>query len=66
MGVLIADENSDLLNKNSWHKSEKPVLKTDEEEEIFGPEHSCFTVSEHGKKDILVYDDKGNIIFDLK
>lgn len=36
MGVLIADENSDLLNKNSWHKSEKPVLKTDEEEEIFG------------------------------
>ena len=93
MGVLIANENSDLLNKNSWHKSEKPVLNTDEEKEIFGPGHSCFTVSEDGKKDILVYharnykeivgdplydpnrhtfvkelgyDDKGNIIFDLK
>lgn len=93
MGVLIADENSDLLNKDSWYKSEKPVLKTDEEKEIYGPGHSCFTVSEDGKKDILVYharnykeivgdplydpnrhtfvkelgyDDKGNIIFDLK
>ena len=93
MGVLIADENSDLLNKDSWHKSEKPVLKTDEENGIFGPGHSCFTVSEDGKKDMLVYharnykdivgdplydpnrhtfvkelgyNDKGNIIFDLK
>ena len=55
MGVLIADENSDLLNKDSWHKSEKPVLKTDEDNVIFGPGHSCFTVSEDGKKDILVY-----------
>ena len=55
MGVLIADENSDLLNKDSWHKSEKPVLKTDEENGIFGPGHSCFTVSEDGKKDMLVY-----------
>lgn len=55
MGVLIADENSDLLNKDSWHKSEKPVLKTDEEKCIFGPGHSCFTVSEDGKKDMLVY-----------
>lgn len=93
MGVLIADENSDLLNKDSWNKSEKPVLKTDEENGIFGPGHSCFTISEDGKKDMLVYharnykeivgdplydpnrhtfvkelgyDDKGNIIFDLK
>ena len=93
MGVLIADENSDLLNKDSWHKSEKPVLKTDEENGIFGPGHSCFTVSEDGETDMLVYharnykeivgnplydpnrhtfvkelgyDDKGNIIFDLK
>ncbi len=55
MGVLIADENSDLLNKDSWRKVEKTVLKTDEEREIFGPGHSCFTVSEDGKKDILVY-----------
>ena len=55
MGVLIADENSDLLNKDSWHKSEKPVLKTYNEKEIFGPGHSCFTVSEDGETDMLVY-----------
>lgn len=55
MGVLIADENSDLLNKDSWYKSVTPVLKTNEEEEIFGPGHSCFTVSEDGKTDMLVY-----------
>ena len=55
MGVLIADENSDLLNKDSWYKSVTPVLKTNEEEEIFGPGPSCFTVSEDGKTDMLVY-----------
>lgn len=55
MGVLIADENSDLLNKDSWYKSVTTVLKTNEEEEIFGPGHSCFTVSEDGKTDMLVY-----------
>ena len=55
MGVVIADENSDLLNKDSWHKSETPVFKTDEEKEIYGPGHSCFTVSEDGKTDMLVY-----------
>lgn len=55
MGVLIADENSDLLNKDSWYKSVTPVLKTNAEEEIFGPGHSCFTVSEDGKTDMLVY-----------
>lgn len=55
MGVLIADENSDLLNKDSWHKSENPVLKTDEKKEVYGPGHSCFTISEDGKKDILMY-----------
>ena len=31
-------------------------MKTaDEEKEIYGPGHSCFTVSEDGKTDMLVY-----------
>ena len=28
MGMLWADENSDLLDIKSWHKSDKPVFKT--------------------------------------
>ena len=31
MGMLWADENSDLLDIKSWHKSDKPVFKTSEE-----------------------------------
>lgn len=55
IGFIMADENSSLLDKNSWEKSKKPVLQSDDEKEIYGPGHSCFTVSEDGESDILVY-----------
>ena len=29
MGMMEADEDSDLLDRNSWKKSRYPVLKTD-------------------------------------
>lgn len=53
MGMLWADENSDLLDKASWHKSDKPVFKTSEEKGQYGPGHNCFT-TDNGK-DVLVY-----------
>lgn len=53
MGMLWADENSDLLDKNSWHKSDKPVFKTSEENEQYGPGHNSFT-TDNGR-DVLVY-----------
>ena len=55
MGMLTADENSDLLNPSSWIKSEKPVFTTSYENKQYGPGHNSFTVSEDGTKDLLVY-----------
>ena len=55
MGMLTADENSDLLNPASWVKSQEPVFKTSWENGQYGPGHNSFTVSEDGTEDILVY-----------
>ncbi|ANY71900.1 glycoside hydrolase family 43 protein [Paenibacillus ihbetae] len=55
MGLLTADESSDLLNPNSWSKSPKPVFTTSEANGQYGPGHNSFTVSEDGTQDILVY-----------
>lgn len=54
MGLLWADESSDLLNGFSWHKSEKPVFQTSVRHAQFGPGHNSFTKGSTGE-DILVY-----------
>ncbi|MFJ5761483.1 family 43 glycosylhydrolase [Neobacillus sp. NPDC093182] len=55
MGLISADEDSDLLNPKSWKKSPQPVFQTNEENSQFGPGHNSFTVSEDGSQDILIY-----------
>jgi GH43 family beta-xylosidase len=55
MGLLTADENSDLIDPTSWKKSETPVFQTNEETSQYGPGHNSFTVSEDGSQDILMY-----------
>ncbi|RSL31828.1 alpha-N-arabinofuranosidase [Salibacterium salarium] len=55
MGLLTADENSDLLDPASWDKSPEPVFKSEPKHNQFGPGHNSFTVSEDGQQDILVY-----------
>ncbi len=55
MGLLTAAEDADLLDAKSWHKSNTPVFKSSEANSLFGPGHSCFTVAEDGKTDLLVY-----------
>ncbi|CAM3312785.1 MULTISPECIES: glycoside hydrolase family 43 protein [Paenibacillus] len=55
MGLLTADESSDLLNPTSWVKSPEPVFATSEANGQYGPGHNSFTVSEDGTQDILVY-----------
>lgn len=54
MGMLTADENSDLLDPLSWKKERYPVLCSDEARGIYGPGHNSFTQDEEGN-DILVY-----------
>jgi GH43 family beta-xylosidase len=55
MGLLSADEDSDLLNPKSWTKSPEPVFQTNEENSQYGPGHNSFTVSEDGSEDIIIY-----------
>jgi GH43 family beta-xylosidase len=55
VGLLYADESSDLLDPRSWTKLRRPVLKTDVEKGIFGPGHNSFTKSEDGSKDIMMF-----------
>ncbi|MEW9052828.1 MAG: family 43 glycosylhydrolase [Neobacillus sp.] len=55
MGLLTADEDSDLLDPKSWSKTSTPVFQTNEENSQYGPGHNSFTVSEDGSHDILIY-----------
>lgn len=54
MGLLRAEETSNLLDAASWTKHPEPVFGTDEAAGQFGPGHNSFTTLEDGT-DILVY-----------
>ena len=54
MGMLSADEDSDLLDPLSWKKERYPVLSSDEKAVVYGPGHNSFTVDDEGN-DIMVY-----------
>lgn len=55
MGLLWADEDADLMDPSSWHKSTKPVLVSEPKDDVFGPGHNSFTVSEDDESVLLVY-----------
>ncbi|MFI2380301.1 family 43 glycosylhydrolase [Streptomyces sp. NPDC018964] len=55
VGLLTADEDSDLMDPASWAKSPVPVFTSDDTTRQYGPGHNCFTVAEDGRTDVLVY-----------
>ena len=55
MGLLTVDENADLLDPNSWVKSDAPVFSTCEEHSQYGPGHNSFVKSEDDSEDLMVY-----------
>ena len=55
MGLLWADADADLMDGYSWNKSVKPVFVSSEENQLYGPGHNSFTVSEDGNEDVLIY-----------
>ncbi|GGN95461.1 glycoside hydrolase family 43 protein [Saccharibacillus kuerlensis] len=55
MGLLSADEDSDLLDAASWSKSKQPVFRSAPENGQFGPGHNSFTRSEDDTQDVLIY-----------
>ena len=54
MGVIYADEDSDLMDKNSWTKVSFPVLQTSDLEGQSGPGHNSFTIDDNGNT-VIVY-----------
>ncbi|MCR4922995.1 MAG: family 43 glycosylhydrolase [Lachnospiraceae bacterium] len=54
MGMLTANEDSDLLDPLSWKKERYPVLSSSEKHVVYGPGHNSFTVDDEGR-DIMVY-----------
>ena len=54
MGMLTADDDADLLNPASWHKSPVPVMVSEPENGLYGPGHNSFTCDEAGR-DVLVF-----------
>ncbi len=62
MGLLTADEGSDLLDADSWTKSPEPVFASSPEHGQWGPGHNCFTTVEDDRGrtvDVLVYHARG-------
>jgi len=55
MGVLTAEETSDLLDPASWTKTREPVFVSSEAASQYGPGHNSFTVSDDGSADLIVY-----------
>ncbi|MBE5876752.1 MAG: alpha-N-arabinofuranosidase [Lachnospiraceae bacterium] len=63
MGMLTADENSDLLDPLSWKKERYPVLASAPEIGLYGPGHNSFTTDAEGN-DILVYHARTESVID--
>ena len=55
MGMLTADADADLLDRDSWVKTPDPIFVTDDETKRYGPGHNSFTVAEDGVTDVLVF-----------
>ena len=54
MGVIYADEDSDLMDVSNWTKVSFPVLQTSDLEGQSGPGHNSFTIDDNGNT-VIVY-----------
>lgn len=54
MGMIYADTDADLMNKDSWTKHTEPVLRTENLTGEAGPGHNSFVTDEKGDL-LLVY-----------
>lgn len=55
VGLLTADETSDLLEAASWSKSAEPVFRSSPETGQYGPGHNSFTTCPARETDYIVY-----------
>ncbi len=55
LGMLVADENADLLAPKSWRQHPAPVFARDDAARVYGPGHHCFFKSPDGTQDWVAY-----------
>lgn len=55
LGLLTADENSDLMNPASWTKTSEPVFQKNPEGQAYGPGHCSFFTSPNNKEQWIIY-----------
>jgi GH43 family beta-xylosidase len=55
LGMLIAEENADVLDPKSWKQHPAPVFERKDANGVFGPGHNGFFRSPDGTEDWIVY-----------
>jgi GH43 family beta-xylosidase len=60
LGVLAADQSSDLTNPVAWTKSNTPIFSSFEEGDAFAPGHCSFFKSKDGQEDWIMYHANAN------
>lgn len=55
LGLLTADDKSNLLNPSSWRKTPNPVFSEAPEAHAYGTGHNGFFMSPDGKQNWLIY-----------
>ena len=55
LGLMTTDVTADLLNPDSWNKSNEPIFTKNESSLAFGPGHNSFFKSKDGTEDWLTY-----------
>lgn len=58
LGMLIADETSDLLQPASWKQHPRPVFERADANGVYGPGHNSFFKSPDGTEDWIAYHGK--------
>lgn len=54
IGMLSINEDKNLLDPSNWVKERRPVLKTDEAKQLYGPGHNCFTKDDEDN-DVMIF-----------
>lgn len=63
LGMLIADENSDLADPRAWRQHPEPLLTRCDEHGVYGPGHNGFFQSPDGTQDWIIYHAKTTPLF---
>lgn len=58
LGMFWADKEANLLDPDSWSRSDHQVFEQSPDSSVFGPGHNCFTKSPDLEEDWIVYHGK--------